>query len=127
MYELDTYLEAQEDFPNELLTLETEKGIAKHLKTEILNKKIWYTLEGSTINKPFAIKLENVKKIIQQNKRGIKPPISRFIDDIPEPENIMNVGTADIDPKKSNKQQRNRNYKRPYKKSRNRKPANKQR
>ena len=43
MYELDQYLEAQEDFPTELLTLETDTGVARHFKTEILKRTIWYT------------------------------------------------------------------------------------
>ena len=116
MYELDNYLEAQEDFPNELLTLETDKGLAKHFKTEILNKRIWYTLEKKTGNEPVVIKLEDVKKIIQQNKRGIKPSINQFIDEVPETENMMNVGTSNIELKKPNKTQRNRKYKRPFKK-----------
>ena len=79
MYELDTYLEAQEDFPTELLTLETDKGLAKHFKTEILHKKIWYTIEESYGAKPIVIGLKEVKEIIQQNKRGIKPSIKKFL------------------------------------------------
>ena len=96
MYELDTYLEAQEDFPNELLNLETKEGIARHFKTEILNKKIWYTIEESFGTKPILVGLEDVKKIIQQNKRGNKPSIKRFTDKEENAVNEMSVGTSDI-------------------------------
>ena len=114
MYELDTYLEAQEDFPTELLTLETEKGLAKHFKTEILNKKIWYTIEENSGNKPFVIALEDVKKIIQLNKRGIKPSLNKYLNNGTATENEMNVGSADIEfkntrrPKQRRKPNRNR-------------------
>lgn len=94
MYELDTYLEARDDFPNELLDLETEKGIARHFKTEILNKKIWYTLKDSVGTKPLVIGLEDVKKIIQMNKKGIKPSINQYLLEETKAENEMSVGSV---------------------------------
>ncbi|MGD9555671.1 MAG: stage 0 sporulation family protein [Mangrovibacterium sp.] len=97
MYELDTYLEAQDDFPNELLALETEKGIAKHLKTEILNKKIWYTVENTYGSKPILLDLEDVKKIIQLNKRGVRPSLDKYLGTDVAPKNEMSVGSSDID------------------------------
>lgn len=97
MYELDTYLEAQDDFPNELLALETEKGLAKHFKTEILNKKIWYTLEDAYGTKPLVIDLEDVKKIIQLNKRGKKPSIEKYLNLEVKSENEMSVGSVNED------------------------------
>lgn len=97
MYELDTYLEAQDDFPNELLALETEKGIAKHLKTEILNKKIWYTVENAYGSKPILLDLEDVKKIIQLNKRGVRPSLDKYLATDVAPKNEMSVGSSDID------------------------------
>lgn len=102
MYELDTYLEAREDFPNELLMLETEKGLAKHLKTEILNKKIWYVVENTYAAKPVVLELEDVKKIIQLNKRGIKPSLDQYVKMESAPQNEMSIGSSDIDtsPKK---------------------------
>ncbi|WP_423128999.1 PSP1 domain-containing protein [Gaoshiqia sp. Z1-71] len=103
MYELDTYMEAQEDFPYELLNLETEKGLAKHFKTEILNKKIWYTLENAYGGKPFVLDLKDVKAIIQLNKRGEKPALSKYIEKETAPKNEMSVGTANIEPKEDPK------------------------
>jgi hypothetical protein len=94
MYELDTYLEAQEDFPNELLALETEKGLARHFKTEILNKKIWYTLPEVYGTKPLVLDLEDVKKIIQLNKRGKRPPIEQYLTPEVKVENEMSVGSV---------------------------------
>ncbi|WP_372775583.1 stage 0 sporulation family protein [Mangrovibacterium sp.] len=97
MYELDSYLEAQDDFPYELLNLETEKGLARHFKTEILSKRVWYTVEGAYSNKPIVLELKDVKAIIQLNKRGKKPSLNRYLGEEEKPVNEMNVGSADLD------------------------------
>jgi hypothetical protein len=94
-YELDHYLEALEDFPHELLTIETDKGIARHFKTDILQKKIWYMYDKSD-GRTFVLNLEDVKKFLNLNKRGQKPSIDGyFTDSEPKKENMMNVGELD--------------------------------
>ena len=73
MYELDTYLEARKDFPEELLELETEKGVAYQQKIDILNKTIYYSLsKDKTSADLIPLSVDRVKQIIQLNKRGIK-------------------------------------------------------
>lgn len=74
LYELDTYIEAGNEFPRELLNLELAKGIAKPFKTDYLKKEIWYMLEGS-MGTTFNLNLKQVKDIIQQNKRGTRPEV----------------------------------------------------
>lgn len=94
-YELDHYLEALEDFPHELLTIETDKGIARHFKTDILQKKIWYMYDKSD-GRTFVLNLEDVKKFLNLNKRGQKPSIDGYYTDTePKKENMMNVGELD--------------------------------
>jgi cell fate regulator YaaT (PSP1 superfamily) len=94
-YELDHYLEALEDFPHELLTIETDKGIARHFKTDILQKKIWYMYDKSD-GRTFVLNLEDVKKFLNLNKRGQKPSIDGYYTDAePKKENMMNVGELD--------------------------------
>lgn len=77
LYELDVYLEARQEFPEELIYLETAKGLAKPLKTDYLKKEIWFSIEGDTASGSFSLSLKEVKDIIQQNKRGIKPEIEQ--------------------------------------------------
>ena len=89
LYELDTYIEAQSEFPRELLDLEVSKGIAKPFKTDYLKKEIWYSLEGS-LGTTFNLNIQQVKDIIQQNKRGIRPEINSFAENGKE-ENKMAV------------------------------------
>lgn len=74
MYELDTYIEAGNEFPRELLDLELAKGLAKPFKTDYLKKEIWYILDGS-VGTTFNLSLKEVRDIINQNKRGVKPEI----------------------------------------------------
>ena len=93
-YELDQYLEAQEDFPNELLSIETDKGIARHFKTEILQKKISYKLDRPD-GRIFILDLEDVKKFLNMNKRGEKPSIESFAEPDQKEGNMMNVGNLD--------------------------------
>lgn len=121
MYELDSYLDAQKDFPVELLTLETENGIAKHFKTDILSKKIWYTIDEGNINKPFVLNLKDVKAIIQLNKRGKQPAINKYIIGVEAEQPLsMDVGSVDIDLMEKKKKRPAKNYN----KKRRRKPNN---
>ena len=76
LYELDVYMEARSDFPKELLDLETSKGIARHFKTDFLKREIWYSLEEGIPGNSFKLSVKEVKNIIQQNKKGVKPEIS---------------------------------------------------
>jgi len=93
-YELDHYLEALEDFPHELLTIETDKGFARHFKTDILQKKIWYMYEKSD-GRTFVLDLDDVKKILNANKRGQKPSLDGYTEPEVKKENMMNVGELD--------------------------------
>jgi len=94
-YELDHYLEILEEFPHELLTIETDKGFARHFKTDILQKKIWYMYDKSAGSSTFVLDLEDVKKFLNLNKRGQKPSVESFIGLEPKKENMMNVGELD--------------------------------
>jgi cell fate regulator YaaT (PSP1 superfamily) len=93
-YELDQYLEAQKDFPNELLSIETDKGLARHLKTDILQRKIWYKYEHN-VGPTFELGLDDVIKFLNLNKRGEKPSIDGFAEKEAPKQNMMNVGILD--------------------------------
>ena len=73
MYELDSYLEAQADFPKELLELETVKGIAYPQKIDILKKTVWYSFNPQSAGEEqIEVPLDRIKEIINLNKRGTK-------------------------------------------------------
>jgi cell fate regulator YaaT (PSP1 superfamily) len=70
-YELDTYLDALQHFPDNCDTLQVAKGNAFLIKRDIFKNLMWYTLPDST--KQFPVTIESVKKIKAQNLQGIIP------------------------------------------------------
>ena len=70
-YELDTYLDALQFFPNDADMLEVAKGRAFLVKKDIFRNLMWYTLTDS--NKQYPLSIETVKKIKAQNREGIRP------------------------------------------------------
>ncbi|MEP6615216.1 MAG: regulatory iron-sulfur-containing complex subunit RicT [Ginsengibacter sp.] len=70
-YELDTYLDALQHFPDDAEVLEVTKGRAFLIKKDIFRNLMWYTMPESTKHYPLSI--EGVRKIQEQNKQGIKP------------------------------------------------------
>jgi len=78
-YELDCYLDAQKDFPNPEIPLETREGTAFHQKTDIFSRIMWYSFDPNSAINSFPLSVELVKEILEQNKKGIKPDsIIRF-------------------------------------------------
>lgn len=70
-YELDTYLDALQYFPENADTLETSKGLAILIKKDIFKNLMWYILQGGAKHYPLTI--HRVKEIKQQNAKGIRP------------------------------------------------------
>ncbi len=70
-YELDTYMDALQFFPNDADMLELAKGRAFLIKKDIFKNLMWYTMSDS--NKHYPLTLETVKRIKAQNKQGIRP------------------------------------------------------
>lgn len=71
-YELESYLDAREDFPKELIELETDKGIIFPVKIDVLKKTVWYSENQNLLSKTIPLHVERIKEIINLNKRGIK-------------------------------------------------------
>ncbi len=73
-YELETYLEALEDFPEEDAVLETQKGQAKVFKMDILKRVIWFHYPRDEQNpKTYQLTVEKANEVIAMNKKGEKP------------------------------------------------------
>lgn len=70
-YELDTYLDALQGFPNDCDHLQVAKGNAFLLKKDIFKNLMWYSLPDST--KQYPLTIERVKKIKSLNKQNIIP------------------------------------------------------
>ncbi len=71
-YELDTYLEALDSFPDTETKLHTEKGTASCQKIDIFKGRLWYVYEKESMEW-HELSAENANAIIEQNKNGKKP------------------------------------------------------
>jgi cell fate regulator YaaT (PSP1 superfamily) len=64
-YELDTYLDALQNFPENAETLQVAKGTAILIKKDIFKNLMWYVLPDT--NKQYPLTIERVRKIRQLN------------------------------------------------------------
>lgn len=72
-FEVDTYMDAQKDFPSNHIPLETENGTYFFFKADIFKGMYWYTMRGNTPSGLIEVPVDRVKKIIRMNKAGKKP------------------------------------------------------
>jgi len=70
-YELDTYMDALEEFPKDAEMLKTQFGDARLVKTDIFKKLMVY--EFSEAGKQYPLTIQKVNEVIAMNKRGEKP------------------------------------------------------
>ncbi|HAA00569.1 MAG TPA: hypothetical protein DCD96_02880 [Flavobacteriales bacterium] len=70
-YELDMYLEAYKEFPDNSIRLQLKNGYAAHVKTDIFKRMMWYAAPGEFgITNIVGLKIDRVKEIIALNKNG---------------------------------------------------------
>lgn len=77
-YELDTYLDALQSFPDRADTIRVAKGTATLIKKDIFKNLMWYILPES--NKQYPLTIERVRKILSQNAQGIIPDELEAVD-----------------------------------------------
>ena len=70
-YELDTYLDALQHFPEDCDMLKIAKGNAILIKKDIFKNLMWYILPDST--KHYPVTIERVRKIRSLNAQGVFP------------------------------------------------------
>jgi len=67
-YELDTYLDALQQFPDNADTLDTIMGTAHLIKKDIFKNLMWYILPNN--NKHYPLTIQRVKEIKRINQQG---------------------------------------------------------
>lgn len=77
-YELDTYLDALQHFPDNAESFETAKGTAFLIKKDIFKNLMWYIIQGGSKHYPLTI--QRVKEIKRLNTQGIKPEELEAVD-----------------------------------------------
>jgi cell fate regulator YaaT (PSP1 superfamily) len=95
-YELDTYLDALQGFPENADMLQVTRGTATLIKKDIFKNLMWYVLPDS--NKQYPLTIERVRKIRSLNNQNVIPDeleavevVSSKIKDV-EPEFVDVVG-----------------------------------
>lgn len=88
-YELDSYMDALQFFPENADVIEMAKSRAFLVKKDIFRNLMWYTMPDS--NKQYPLTIERVKKIKELNKQGIRP------EDL-EPADVTSNKPKDIEP-----------------------------
>lgn len=71
-YELSCYLDAQKDFPNTSIPLDTEQGSFYHQKTDVFKRLMWYSSKKEMPAEIVCLSVDQVKEIIAKNRRGEK-------------------------------------------------------
>jgi cell fate regulator YaaT (PSP1 superfamily) len=109
-YELDTYLDALQYFPDDADMLEVAKGRAFLIKKDIFRNIMWYSMPDST--KHYPVSIEEVRNIQIQNRKGIKPDTLETVEVISgkpkevEPEFVDVVGHISLRTLERNTQKR---------------------
>ncbi len=72
-YEVDSYIDAQKDFPPNNIPLQAESGTYYFLKSDIFKGIYWYTLKGDSPSALVALPVNVVKRVQKMNRNGKKP------------------------------------------------------
>jgi hypothetical protein len=79
-YELDTYMDALKDIPDNVERLETLTGTVRHQKTDIFKKLMWFSYPND--ENWIALDIARVKEVQKLNREGIKPEFLK--EELPE-------------------------------------------
>src|SRR5436190_6432665 len=85
-YELDTYLDALQGFPENADMLQVSRGTATLIKKDIFKNLMWYVLPDS--NKQYPLTIERVRKIRSLNQQNIIPEELEAVDVTGKPKEI---------------------------------------
>ena len=71
-FEVDTYIDAQKDFPPTNIQLETENGTFQYQKSDIFKRLYWYSKIGDQTGALLSVPVDRVLEIIRSNQKGKK-------------------------------------------------------
>jgi len=93
-FELDTYLDALTNFPNNRTTLKTTSGDVFFIKTDIFKELIWCSYKKSP-EKWYKLALKDVQEIVELNKQNeLASPLEDY--EIEAPEAASKEGFEDM-------------------------------
>ncbi|MCI5080893.1 MAG: hypothetical protein MRY78_04335 [Saprospiraceae bacterium] len=119
-YELDTYLDALDQFPKDADKLHTLVGTAALMKTDIFKGIMYYIyIDGTSKGKSYPLPVARVKAIRKMNKANEKPSdlieINMIADGMPAPKTDFEddvTGFIELPPEEKRKKKKRRKNKR---------------
>ncbi len=72
-FEVDSYIDAQKDFPPTNIPLQTEFGEYQFFKADIFKGVYWYSMKNDSTSGQVSLPVKAVKQIQRMNKAGKKP------------------------------------------------------
>ncbi|WP_394699892.1 stage 0 sporulation family protein [uncultured Draconibacterium sp.] len=72
-FEVDTYVDAQRDFPSNNIPLHSENLTYHFFKADILGGIYWYAPQGNGPSNLVSVPVERVKEVQRMNRNGKKP------------------------------------------------------
>ncbi len=127
-YELDTYLDALQGFPENADMLQVARGNATLIKKDIFRNLMWYVLPDST--KQYPLTIERVRKIRSLNMQNIIPEELEVVEVVStkqkeiEPEFVDVVGHISL--RSLEKADKKRHQQRPNERSQRNQPQRQQ-
>lgn len=121
-YELDAYLDAQQDFPSTSIPLETDDGTFYHFKTDVFKRLMWFSSGRDSIGKVVMLSVDKVKEIIELNKAGNR--VKKIEDEVVMPETAPEIGYSNVVEEGSLTRFDEKSGKRSSKRRKKRKPSN---
>lgn len=94
-YELSTYLDALKDFPSNIHHLDSVKGHAKLIKTDIFKRLMFFAYHGSPEIVPLHV--NQVREIAAMNARGEKPEELELMAAVQKTTTDANTKTNDME------------------------------
>lgn len=127
-YELDSYMDALKDFPDQKRKLSTHKGMAFHQKSDIFKRIMWYSYEDAP-NEFIPLEVDRVNEILAFNEKGKKADDLKNFSVVLETTIETETSFGDVVGQESltrfDKAERKNKPKKKNKKRRNKKPDNK--
>ena len=108
-YEVAAYMDAQSRIPKVVEPLEFEDGLAYLVKTDILRETLYFSYEKGSLADVYPLPAEEVKEIIQMNRRGRRPESLRKDQFAAAPEFVTAVGDDSISRFDEAKKKKHRN------------------
>jgi len=95
-YEADSYIDALKEFPDNKTVLQTKKGNAVYMKTDVFKKIVWYSYADNP-GSMMAIPINEVKEIMALNKKGkVIDELEKYAQKLEQNSDNDNEGLNDI-------------------------------